>query len=648
MASELAPGWELAPSALSYALAAPGEQQARLAALSRLVCAAETALQWWHAPAPLPPSSDPFTAQLVAAARPRRTWLCCDPAQAARLAAVPAAPLRCSAELPAGPEPRLRGEHRSYLELEDGRRAAVVLLTRWPPRLAGDWLAELTADPGLLATAVHLQPVPSGRALRLLRHRLAALLSSRAVGESAGQPPDPELVAASGAAEHLSRQLAAGETAVLRTQVLFVVAGVDLAQLAEAVGRLRRSAAALLATVSVAHFEQAPGWRAAQPGGSALSWPWRLLAAEAVAATVPHPAGTAGRSGRGLLAGIDPATGTPLTVARFALGNPTRVVVGTSGAGKSFAAKLEAIRWHAGGGDVVIVDPEGEFGPVVTSLGGAVLQPGAAGGLGPVGVAADPAVHPGDALTLLASVASALSAEPLTAADLALLDQALTRLRQRPGGAALAGPDELCTAVAAGARRRPFTHSTLPARLTPLTSGTLAAVFAGNPLLAQPPRALAVDLRDVPVRARAAATACLLGWAWIWARGPARPRLLVVDEAHLLLADRASAELLAGFARRCRKYRTALDVLTQRLSDFLDRPAGAALLANAATILLLGCAEAERDIVAAGLHLSAAEADLLRPGVPGRGLLLCGDEHHPLQVVASPAEAELAASGPRP
>lgn len=648
MVSDLSPGWELAPTAPGYGLAAPAAQRAQLAALTRLVGAAETALQWWHAPALSPAAADGFTAQLAAVARPRRTWLVCDPAQAARLAAVPTAPLRRSTELPAGAEPEPRAEHRSYLELDGGRRAAVALLTRWPPRLVGDWLAELTADPAVLATAVHLQPVPAARALRLLRHRLTGLLSSRAVGECTGQPPDPELVAASGAAEALSMQLAAGETAVLRTQVLFVVTGCDAAELAEGLGRLRRTAAALLATVSVAHFEQSPAWRAAQPGGSALSRPWRLLTAEAVAATVPHPAGTAGRSGQGLLAGIDPATGAPLTLARFGLGNPTRLVVGTSGAGKSFAAKLEAIRWHDRGGDVVIVDPEGEFGPVVRALGGAVLQAGTAGGLGPVGVAADPAVHPGEALTLLASVATALSAEPLTAADLALLDRALTQLRQRPDGAEIPGPDELCAAIAAGARRRPFTQSTLPARLTPLAGGTLAALFAGNPLLAQPPRALAVDLRDVPLRARAAATACLLGWAWIWARGQARPRLLVVDEAHLLLDDRASAELLAGFARRCRKYRTALEVLTQRLSDFLDCPPGQALLANAATVLVLGCAEAERDVVAAGLHLSAAEADLLRPGVPGRGLLLCGGDHHPLQVVASPAEAALAASGPRP
>jgi hypothetical protein len=72
------------------------------------------------------------------------------------------------------------------------------------------------------------------------------------------------------------------------------------------------------------------------------------------------------------------------------------------------------------------------------------------------------------------------------------------------------------------------------------------------------------------------------------------------------------------------------------------------VLANTATKLLLGCEDHERAAVADGLHLSDAEADLLRAGRRGHGLLLTPTLHAAVRIVAHPAEHELASAGPRP
>jgi hypothetical protein len=151
-------------------------------------------------------------------------------------------------------------------------------------------------------------------------------------------------------------------------------------------------------------------------------------------------------------------------------------------------------------------------------------------------------------------------------------------------------------------------------------------------------------------------TACVLGWAWTHRtrttstdvdRPGSGRQLLVVDEAHLLLDDPAAAELLAQFARRARKYGVALDVATQRLADFLNHPAGQAVLANAAGKLLLGCEDHDRAAIADGLGLTDAEAGLLRPGRPGEGLLVTPERRTPIRIVAADAEHVLAAFGPR-
>ena len=228
-----------------------------------------------------------------------------------------------------------------------------------------------------------------------------------------------------------------------------------------------------------------------------------------------------------------------------------------------------------------------------------------------------------------------------------MLDRALDVLRSDPTATSTAA--DLLSVVADLSAHPPFEGADLAARLAPAAAGTLSSLFAPNPDLADPPPLVVFDLRAVPARVRPAVMACVLAWAWCETVGTAvlQPRLLVVDEAHLLLDDPPAADLLAQFARRARKYGVGLEVVTQRLSDFLRHPAGEAVLANAATKLLLGCEDHERAAITAGLGLTEPEADELRPGQRGRGLLLTPTQRTRIEVVSADAEHILAAAGPR-
>jgi hypothetical protein len=407
-------------------------------------------------------------------------------------------------------------------------------------------------------------------------------------------------------------------------------------------------------------FEQRAGWTAMRPAatGQATPGPRRLIDTSALAASVPHPVGDP-RPVPGVLTGIDPRSGCPLLTDRFGLHNPNRLVVGTSGAGKSYAAKLEVLRSLVGQQRVVVVDPEGEFGPLADLTGGLTLTVGEEpAGLDPVGLATRPRLASAEGVAMLTSWATALLGAPLSSVDVALLDRSLTVLRSDHAGSA-ATVSELLDVVADLANYPPFAGSDLPARLAPAAAGSLADIFAPNPDLADPPPLVVFDLRSVTARIRPAVMACVLAWAWtatIAASSSERPeaststranRLVVIDEAHLLLDDPPAASLLAQFARRARKYQVGLDVVTQRLSDFLDHPAGEAVLANTASKLLLGCENHERAAVSAGLGLTAAETALLTPGHAGQGLLITPTHRGPIRIVAHPAEHALAATGPR-
>jgi hypothetical protein len=619
----------LTPLPVRYRLAGPATRRRVLDELAALLAALAGPLQVWHGGSPAPTLL--YGEALADAAAPL------------------ANPLPAGAP---GPDwPQVAVERPGGLELADGRVARALVVSGWPAQVSGGWPARLAELPGVAAVALHAVPVAAPDAARMVRRLLTSLLAAGAAEEAAGTLPDARAQAAAETASRLAAGLARGSTALLRAQLLVGLVAGDQAALAAAAAALDRTLAAQLATARLLRFEQEPGWAALRPGGAALTTPWRVLDAAALAAAVPLPVtaavGAALSADSGLTVGRDVDTGEPVRLDRFALANPARLVLGASGAGKSFAAKLEVQRWLARGDAAVVVDPEGEFGPALAGAGRAalVLRLGSDGdGLDPVGTACAGDLAAGEALALLASVTGALLGQPLDAAELGLLDAALSRLRAADTPA---GPGELLAALTRLAAAAPWTGNPLPARLAPAMAGTLGSLLAANPALAEPPPLVVVDGRDVPEAVRPAVTAAALGWAWTRLRHRRRT-LVVVDEAHLLLADPAAAALLGQLARRARKYGLALELLSQQVSDLTGCPAGQAVLANAASALLLGCGPTEQAAAAAVFGLAPAETALLGPGRPGRGLLIAGAAHLPVQVEAEAGELTAAAQGPRP
>jgi hypothetical protein len=540
----------------------------------------------------------------------------------------------------------IAAEHPSYLELTDGRCAATFAITRWPAEVQLGWTETLrqVAD----AVVLHLRPVPIAVAAGHFRRRVATLVATAAVDEQSGRVADPATAQAVDAAEALWEGVQSGATSAWWAQLLVTVVATDRTALTAATEELHRVLAPWRAEARVVAFRQRAAYAATRAGGPPLPRPWRLLEVTSAAASIPGPLGPSEFTG-GVLAGVDEASGAPLCVDRFGLHNPARLVVGTSGAGKSYATKLEVSRWRVRGAEAVVVDPEGEFTRLGDVLRGLVLMVGEEpAGLDPVGLATRPGLAAAEGLAVLASVAAALLGGALSAVDLALLDRTLMVLRADVGHHATMS--DLLDVLSDLSGHPPFTGADLATRLSPAASGSLAQLFAANPDLDDPPPLVVFDLRSVPARARPAVMACVLAWTWHRATSGAvaTPRLLVVDEAHLLLDDPAAADLLAQFARRARKYHLGVDIVTQRLADFLGNTAGQAVLANTATKLLLGCEDHDRAAVADGLHLSDAEADLLRAGRRGHGLLLTPTLHAAVRIVAHPAEHELASAGPRP
>ena len=132
-------------------------------------------------------------------------------------------------------------------------------------------------------------------------------------------------------------------------------------------------------------------------------------------------------------------------------------------------------------------------------------------------------------------------------------------------------------------------------------------------------------LRDLPEQLRPVATLLTLDAIWGQVTDPTdrRRRLVVVDEAWLLMQQPAGAAFLLRAAKAGRKHWAGLTIATQDTADLLGTDLGRAVVANAATQILLRQAPQAIDTVTTVFGLSARRTRLparrrTRPGAAHR------------------------------
>ncbi|MGO4615681.1 PrgI family mobile element protein [Nocardia sp. 2YAB30] len=535
-----------------------------------------------------------------------------------------------------------------HLEI-GGDWAATLAVTGYPREVTAGWLAPLLTHPGRVEVAVHIDPVDPVTAATRLRRQLARLESSRMHDASRGRPSDPQIDVAVEDAAELSARVARSQARLFRVGVYLTVHADTEAELADEVAAVRALAASLLVDTCTLAYRAAQGWATTLPLGLDLIRVRRTFDTTALAAAFPFdspqlPVADPVRAARpeGVLYGRDAASGL-LFVDRFApdAHNHNMVVLGRSGAGKSYLVKTEILRSLYRGIEQVVIDPEDEYRRLAEAVGGTHIRLGAPGErLNPF----DLEIHtrpdgrrsaPADALTrrklFLHGLIQVLLGEQ-TPAQRAALDTALsatytaagitddpaTWTRPAPTLSRLRDQlDRLATPAA----------EELAAGLHPFVGGGAYAGLLDGPTTTDPEGGLVVfSLRELPEELKAIGTLLVLDATWRRVSNPANrwPRMVTVDEAWLLMRQPAAAQFLFRAAKSFRKHWAGLTVATQDSADVLSTELGRAIVSNAATQILLRQAPQAIDEVAAAFKLSDGERQFLLSAARGSGLLAVG------------------------
>ncbi len=518
-----------------------------------------------------------------------------------------------------------------------------LYLATYPRTVSLGWLAPLLRGVGCeLRVAAHVVPLPKLLTLNRLRRKIRSFETSLLVDHLRGRRSDRGTEAALDDAVRLEEKVLLEEERLFRLSVYATVVARSETALERSWQELLTALAELGCSVWPLSHRQVDGWRATLPSGSdPVGW-GRELTSSALATTFPFLRRGLGQT-RGVLLGPSVISRELVVLDPFDASHPNAnvVVLGTSGAGKSYTTKLLAARLLLRGCQVRCVDPMGEYRRLAQALGGAVheLAPGQRSGLCALGGARaegnpDPRARASRALEVTALLAAgpppawALADDEETA-----LEECLVELfsEQEPVPTLTVLVERL---VSSG-------HHRLARRLSRYTEGPWRGLFDGPPREGSD-RDLGVYSLAALDRTRDQLLApvmqmVLRAFEDEIARDPARPRLLVVDEAEVLLAQARSAAALEALSRRVRKLGAGLMVISQVVEDFLGSAVGNVIVRNCHTKVLLRQEEVALPAVRRSFGLSSAECELLRDAAPGAGLVLVGRERAAFQG-AAPSE----------
>ncbi|MBT8226378.1 MAG: DUF87 domain-containing protein [Dactylosporangium sp.] len=553
-----------------------------------------------------------------------------------------------------------------HLSIGEGSTTTLAI-TGYPPEVGLAWPEVLLSWPGRLDFVEHIEPLPAALAATRLRRQRARLESARRLDADKGRLGDPATDAAAEDAADLADRIARGATRLHRVGHYLTIHAPAQADLADAVAQVRGAAASVLLDTQTATWRQLPGWLSTLPLGYDGLRMRRIFDTDALAcafplasADLPAPLPGDGLPAGGVLYGLNTASNGVVWWDRWAQENHNSVVLARSGAGKSYLVKLDILRSLYDRVQVAVIDPEDEYLRLADAVGGTALPLGAPGiRINPLDL--PPGDRRPDALTrrilFCHTLISVLLGGQPPPAERATLDKAILATYTAAGitndPATWARPAPLLRDLTTTLQhpQQPAAAQTLAARLSPWTDGSFKDLFDG-PTTYRPTGHLVVwSTRQLADELRAPGMLIALDAIWrdVDVPTPGRTgglgarRLVVVDEAWTLLREGEGAKFLFRMAKAARKRRAGLAVITQDAADLLGCDLGQAVVANAATQILMRQAPQAIDAITTTFALTAGEARTLLAAGRGEALLLAGSHRVSFHIVASAQEHQLCA-----
>ena len=496
-----------------------------------------------------------------------------------------------------------------HLEFGDAYTASFCL-SALPTKLSNRFIASITSLPYTCIVSTHMTAIPQETAAKLVTNQIRNIAATMVDKETRAAKANhssslyisPELQKAHDEAVQLLDYISENNQRLFETTTVFQIYAPDKEALETYAKMLQTEGRKHMCTITKLRWQQEAGFATAACVGSKTVEIGRVLTTDTAALFTPFNEYDLTQQG-GHYYGRNSITGSLVMYDRMSSKNANGVYLGSSGSGKSLAAKLEILGIYLNSDNCIyVVDPDGEYARLAQMLGGEVIkiEPGNDVRLNPFDLTTDyaatdtkshtdPIALKSDFIAALCEIAVG-DRYGLTPIQKTIIDR-VTReiyaeyLKEMTATGKNADTAKCPTMVDFYDGLMAQTDGeavNLALMLERFITGSFNT-FSGHTTVNTTNRFVVFDIRDIGRNLYELGMTVLLDYIWMQmlANNAAGKRTWAYfDEFYLLCRSTSSAQYLQQIAKRCRKFGGGITGISQDVDDLLQKPETRAIIYN--------------------------------------------------------------------
>ncbi|QQS61775.1 MAG: DUF87 domain-containing protein [Candidatus Moraniibacteriota bacterium] len=546
----------------------------------------------------------------------------------------------------------------SFLEMGSIFSRTLFVMT-YPKYLNNGWFSPIINIDFSMDIAMFMHPMDSSIVLKDLQKQSARIYSQIHLEAEGGKVRNPILEAALENVERLRDDLQTGTERFFRFGMYLTLYASSSQELNDITNQIESILEAQMVYSKPAVLRMDEGYSSTIPLANDELDLANNLNTSPVSTTFPFISSELS-SNEGILYGINRHNNSLVLFDRFHMENANMVIFAKSGAGKSYTVKLEILRSLMFGTTVHIIDPENEYQHLCGAVGGTYvpISLNSSYHINPLDL---PKVEPGkdDPEGIFRShVASIigllhLMLGSITPEEDSLLDRsireayAIRDITPHSNFSILTREQMPTMSDVQNVLSNVQGAQSLAARLEKYTEGIFSGFLNQHTNVETYGILTTYNIRDLEEELRPIAMYVVLQHLWNEMRHELKRRLLVIDEAWVMMQNDDAASFVFGIAKRCRKYYTGLTTITQDIADFMSSRYGKPIVTNSSIQFLLRQSPASIDVIQDTFYLTDQEKFLLLESNVGEGIFFAGLKHVAIRVVASYSEDQIITSNPQ-
>ena len=527
------------------------------------------------------------------------------------------------------------------------RYGRVLFLREYANYIKDSMISEIMEMNRNIVLSIDIIPVPTDEAVRMVENTALGIETNIANWQrkqnqnnnfSAIIPYDMEQQR--GEAKEFMKDLTSRDQ-----RMMFAV--VTLVHTADSLEELDSDTEAILATTrkhvcqfAALKYQQMDGLNTVLPFGVRKIHALRTFTTESLAALMPFRVREISHQ-KGIYYGQNIISKNMIIADRRQLLNGNSFILGVPGSGKSFTAKAEMVSLMlASDADILVIDPEREYSPLVRELGGEVIHISStsenhinAMDLNrEYGDGANPVILKSEFLLSLCE--QLIGGAYLGAKQKSLIDRCTANVyRHYQQGNYMGTPPTLQDFREELMRQREPEAQDIALAIELFTDGSLNT-FAKQTNVDIQNRMVCYDILDLgkqlmPIGMLVVLDNILNRITQNRAKG--RSTFIFIDEIYILFQHEYSANFLFTLWKRVRKYGAFASGITQNVDDLLQSHTARTMLANSEFIVMLNQASTDRVELAKLLNISELQMDYITNVDAGQGLIKVGSSLVPFE-----------------